>query len=391
MKVLLLAPFDLFPPVHGGSSIVYNFIKHAAARHEVSAVISHLYSRGGAMDLVGENIHIRYCPPSAFDRLRVLSFFVNPYYYRTAEAALRESRPDVIQCEILWPILAGWRLRRQYGVPLVWVEHNIEALKFADLGRGGPIAALMRRAERFACEHADHIVALSDVDQQRLMDLYAVPPARVSVIQPGPDLADFHFDEESRAAVRMRYGLCEEDALLTFVGNLQYEPNQEALRRIAECIYPAVIGKHPSARFVVIGQGAEGTADCQRAGITFTGYLSRSDLVAHLCATDVFLVPVETGSGIRVKIPEATACGRAVVATRKAAEGLRCFADDEIVRVEAVDERFVAAVLRLIEDPALRNELGRRAQLRTVREFGWDKTLAAYEDVYARAIPTRGC
>jgi glycosyltransferase involved in cell wall biosynthesis len=60
------------------------------------------------------------------------------------------------------------------------------------------------------------------------------------------------------------------------------------------------------------------------------------------------------------------------------------FQDDEIVRVEAVDEGFVAAVLRLIEDPGLRMAIGARAQARTQREFGWDKTLAAYEEVYAK-------
>jgi len=393
MRILLLTSFDLFPPVHGGSSIAYNFIKHASARHDVSALISHLYSLGGRVpppvrqgqvDLMGDNVHIQYYQPSLFDHLRVLSFLVNPYYYRAAEHLCRGSQPDVIQCETLWPVLAGWHLRRKYNVPLVCVEYNVEGDKFADLGRPWPIVAAVRAVERFACQHADAVITVSETDRQQLIEQYGAQAERIQTIQPSPDLSDFRFDGQSRAAVRERYGLAHDQPMLTFVGNLKYEPNQEAVRRIVEYIYPTVVEEYPNAWFVIIGQGAELLTECRREQLIFTGYLSREDLVAHLCATDVFLVPVETGSGIRIKIPEATACARAVVTTQKAAKGLELFRDDEIVRVEGVSPQFVAAVLRLIADPPLRSAIGARAQARTLKEFGWKKSLAAYEEVYAR-------
>ncbi|MBM4429792.1 MAG: glycosyltransferase family 4 protein [Chloroflexi bacterium] len=384
MRILLLTSFDLFPPVHGGSSIAYNFIRHAATRHQVGALLSHLYSLGGPVDLVGDNVHVRYCRPSVFDRLRVLSFWINPHYCRAAERLYQELQPDVVQCETLWPVLAGWYLHRRHGVPLVCVEYNVEGDKFAALQRPWPLVAAVRVVEGFACRHADCVVTLADTDRQRLLQQYSAAPERIQTIRPSPDLADLMFDAEQRASVRSRYGLSPDQPLLTFVGNLKYEPNQEAVRHIATHLYSAVLEEHPEAWFAVIGQGAEALADCQRERITFTGYLSRPDLVAHLSATDVFLVPVQTGSGIRVKIPEATACARAVVATHKAAVGLELFADDEIVRVDGVGPQFTAAVLRLIEDPALRQAMGTRARARTVREFGWEKTLAQYEQMYAR-------
>ena len=384
MRILLLTSFDLFPPVHGGSSVVYNFMKHAATRHEVSALISRLYSLGGPVDLTGDKVHIQYCRPSPFDRLRVLSFLVNPHYYRAADHLCRKSQPDVIQCETLWPILAGWYLRRKYNVPLVCVEYNVEGTKFADLGRPWPILAAVRAVERFACRHADGVITVAETDREQLIGQYGAQPDRVQTIQPSPDLSAFRFDERDRAAIRDRYDLSQGQPMLTFVGNLKYEPNQHAVRRISEYVYPAVIDRHPDARFFIIGQGADQLAEYRRKHIAFTGYLSQQDLVAHLCATDVFLVPVETGSGIRVKILEATACRRAVVATEKAARGLELFADDEIIRTKAVDEGFVAAVLRLMEDPGLRSAIGARAEARTRKEFGWDKTLAAYEDFYTK-------
>jgi len=384
MRILLLAAFDLFPPIHGTSSIAHNFIKHAATRHDVGALISHLNSLGGEVDLTSDNLHVQYCPPSPFDRLRSFSFFVNPYYYRTAEMLCRQIRPAVIQCETIWPVLTGLYLRRRYNVPLVCVEHNVEVDRFAAQRRPQPILAVVGAVERFACRHADSVISFSETDRERLIERYGVQDDRIRIIRPGPDLADFRFDEQSRAAVRERYGLSHDQSMLTFVGNLKYLPNQQAVRRIAGYVYPAVMEEHPDARFVIIGHWAGLLADCRRERITFTGYLSREDLVAHLCATDVFLVPVESGSGIRVKIPEATACARAVVATRKAATGLEMFTDDEIVRVEGVGLGFVSAVLRLIRDPGLRKDMGARARARTMREFGWERTLDAYEEVYAK-------
>ncbi len=385
MRILLLAPFDLFPPVHGASSLAYSFVRHASRRHDVTALISHLYSQGGPIDLTSDRLHVDYCPPSPFDRLRVLSFLVNPHYYRAAEQLFGRSRPQVVQCETLWTVLAGRSLHRKHGLPLVWVAHNIEARKFAEMGYPSPVVGLLRLIERFACQCADHIVVLSRLDRHGLIDLYGTPPDKITVITPGPDLEDFFFDEASRADVRQRYGLGSTDALLTFVGNLQYLPNQQAVRRISQLIYPAVSERYPSARFVIIGQKPELLSDLRRENIVFTGYLSRQDLIAHLCATDVFLVPVETGSGIRVKIPEATACGRVVVATRQAAAGLEMYEDDEILRVQTAGADFVAAVLQVIEDPNLRDAIGRRARARTQQEFGWEKTVAAYEQVYAKA------
>ncbi len=384
MKILVLTSFDLFPPVHGGSSIAYNFIKHAAARHDVYALVSHLYSLGGKQDLASDKVHIQYYRPSLFDHLRVLSFVINPHFYRAADHLCRESQPDVIQCETLWPALTGWYLRRKYRVPLICVEYNVEGDKFRELGRSRPIVALVRVVERFVVRQADRVITVSEADRQLLLEEYGADALRVQTIPPSPDLSDFHFEERLRSAVRARYGLLPHQPLLSFVGNLKYEPNQEAVRRIAEYVYPAVLERHPDALFVVIGQGEQLLAEYCRERLVFSGYLSRKDLVAHLSATDIFVVPVETGSGIRVKIPEATACGRAVVATQRAAQGLELFGDDEIMRTDGVGPEFVAAVLRLIEDPVLRNAIGARAQARTQQALGWEKTLGAYEEVYAQ-------
>ena len=383
MRILLLTSFDLFPPLHGGSSIAYNFVKHAATRHEVSALISHMYSLGGKIDLLSPRIRVQYCPRSPFDRLRVFSFLVNPFYWLAADRFCRKQLPDVVQCESLWPILAGWRLKRRYGVPLICVEYNVESAKFSALGRLRPLVAIVEAVERFACRQADRVVTVSAGDREQLLRRFGVPPERIRTILPSPNLSDFRFDKAGRLQVRKRLGLRDQQALLAFVGNLRYEPNQQAVRFIAETLYPAIVGQQPDARFVIIGQGAELLSDCSRPNLSFTGYLSRKDLVAYLSATDVFLVPVTTGSGIRIKIPEATACGRAVVATREAATGLEVFGEDEIVRVDGVGPEFAAAVLRLMGDRQLRARVGARALRRTQQTFGWQKTLAAYEELYA--------
>ena len=385
MRILLLAPFDLFPPVHGGSAVVHNYLKSAAQEHHVTALLSHLYSQGGAPDVAGPNVTIRYCRSSLFDRLRVLSFLVNPHYFRAAEAAFDTCEADVVQCEILWTMAAGWRIKKQHGVPLVWIAHNVEAAKYAEMGAPSLLLRLIRKVEGDACRRADHIIALSQADRQQLISLYGVSADRISVIMPGPDLDEFRFDATVRGETRARLGLGPHDPLVTFVGNLRYAPNQEAVRNLAEAVYPAVMSQHPEARFVVIGQGQEQMSQWTRDRLTFTGYLSQDQLVAHLCATDVFAVPVEKGSGIRVKIPEATAVGCPVVVTEKAAAGLEMFAADELWRTPDARGTFAEAVLKLLADPEGRRQMGARAQARTQRDLSWAAILKSYEAAYLRA------
>ena len=387
-KILVLSPCDAFPPVHGSSTAVYHTLQYLSQGNEVYALLSHLYSQHGEVDLNSPHLTVRYSPDSPVDRLGYKGLVLNPLYFRAAWQAARQFQPDVIQAELLWTAPAALWLRRRLGVPVVLMQENVEYQKFVRFGMTSPFLKALKWLEGWACRAADRVVALSEVDRDFMIDLYGVPRQRFALIPHGVDLDLFDYRSEGTAAAREALGLEAHIPVLTFVGKLDYLPNIRAVEYIAGRIAPAVWAQHPEARFVIIGQGAEGLASYRHEGIIFTGFVDarasvRPNLSDYLSASDVVLVPLDSGSGTRLKILEAAANGRAVVSTRIGAEGQDFVDGEEILLTEEVDQAFVEAALRLLSDGELRGRLGRAARAKVETRYSWQAQVQKMEQVYA--------
>ncbi|MGD8398751.1 MAG: glycosyltransferase family 4 protein [Anaerolineae bacterium] len=386
-RVLVLSPCDVFPPVHGSSTAVYHTLQYLSETNHVSAVLCYLYSQHGEADLAGPNLDVRYCPASPIDRLGYKGLIANPLYFRAAWRAARAFRPDVIQAELLWTAPAAFWLRRRLGVPVVLMQENVEYQKFVRFGMTSPLLKGIKWLEGWACRSADRVVALSDVDRDFMIDLYGVPRERFTIIPHGVDPDLFDSRPAGAVAARRALGLPPDVPLLTFVGKLDYLPNARAVAYIAERIAPAVWTHHPGAQFAIIGQGGESLTKYRRDGIIFAGFVdARSgitpNLSDYLSASDVVLVPIDSGSGTRLKIVEAASNARAVVSTRIGAEGQDFVDGQEILLTEAVDGAFVDATLRLLADPGLRTQLGRAARERVLARYSWRAQVHKMEEIY---------
>jgi glycosyltransferase involved in cell wall biosynthesis len=400
-RVLVLSPCDVFPPVHGSSTAIYHTLQFLAESNRVSALLCRLYSQYGDVDLDSPNLTIRYCRQSPVDRLGYKGLMFNPFYYRVAWQAARSFSPDVIQAELLWTAPAALWLRRRLGsaqngaqrrVPVVLMQENVEYQKFVRFGMTSPFLKAVKWLEGWACRTADRVVALSEVDRQFMIDLYGVPEERFAIIPHGVDPDLFDFDGDGAAAARQKLALAPDVPVLTFVGKLDYIPNVRAVGYIAEQIAPAIWKRYPEARFVIVGQGAEALTKYRRDGIIFTGFVdarasARPNLSDFLSASDVVLVPLDSGSGTRLKIVEAASNARAVVSTRIGAEGQSFVDGQEILLTDDVDEAFVEATLRLLADAELRARLGRAARAKVLEQYSWRAQVAKMEKVYEQVDP----
>jgi glycosyltransferase involved in cell wall biosynthesis len=386
-RVLVLSPCDVFPPVHGSSTAIYHTLQFLAERNRVFGLLCTLYSQRGAVDLHSPNLTVRYCRESPVDRLGYKGLIFNPFYYRAAWRAAREFQPAVIQAELLWTAPAALWLRRRTGAPVVLMQENVEYQKFVRFGMNSPFLKAVKWLEGWACRAADRVVALSEVDRDFMIDLYGVPPERLTIIPHGVDPDLFDLRPDGAAAARQALGVAADVPLLTFVGKLDYIPNVRAVEQIAERIAPAVWEHYPGAVFAIIGQGAEALTDYRHDAIIYTGFVdaragTHPNLSDYLSASDVVLVPLDSGSGTRLKILEAAANARPVVSTRIGAEG-QDFADgEEILLVDEVDRTFVDATLRLLADPGLRERLGRAARTRVLAQYSWRAQVRKMERVY---------
>jgi glycosyltransferase involved in cell wall biosynthesis len=152
-----------------------------------------------------------------------------------------------------------------------------------------------------------------------------------------------------------------------FVGNMSYEPNRVAAQWLGHTLLPALRRRRPAATIDLVGadggalQGLVGTA-----GLVVHGAVD--EVAEHYAAADVVAVPLQHGSGTRIKVIEAFAHRRPVVATRQATAGLE-LAHDEAVLTELDD--MAPAIAELLQDPARAASMADRAATLASRRYSW--------------------
>ncbi len=386
-RILVLSPSDIFPPVDGNSENTYHIIKYLAPDHRLGALLSHVFSQGGVVDLVHPNLTLRYCPLTILDRLQYKSFLMNPYYFKAAHDLMGDLRADIIQCHVLYTFFAGYSLKKRFHKPLVLVQENAEYIKQVKFQAPGYVTTVLRWLEHWACNAADRVVAVSGVDRKYMMQLYKIPGEKIHVIAHCADADVFKYDGDGANRVRKALGMSDQDIVLTYVGKMDALHNTVAAQYIAERIYPVVSSRYPNSRFMIVGQNYEHLLKYKKERILFTGFVtSRKDvspnLAGYLSASDIVIVPMDRGSGTRLKILEAAACSRPIVSTDIGAEGLEFTDGEEILLTRDVDDEFIESVLGLMKDRDRRQCLGERARQKVLARYSWEREVAKFERVY---------
>jgi glycosyltransferase involved in cell wall biosynthesis len=162
---------------------------------------------------------------------------------------------------------------------------------------------------------------------------------------------------------------------VVFSGNFEYHPNIDAVRFLVTEIWPAVRRQLPDMRLRLVGRGDEfirhllPPGSPEEGGIEVTGPLP--DARAEIGAARLVIAPLRMGSGTRIKILEAWAAARPVVATPLAAEGLAVEDGGNITLAEAPDA-FARAILRLLGSRAEREHLGTNGMRTFEHHYTWE-------------------
>jgi glycosyltransferase involved in cell wall biosynthesis len=393
-RLLLLLPF---PPslqaTHGGGRAMAHLVAALATRHDVAV----LYSRGAGeppMDAALRALCARVVEverdggPSlgarARHRGRVVAARLRgmpawPAYWsagRIAGEAHRlaaEWKPEVVHLEYQVMGQFAGALDGCYAPRILTCYEAGTAMADDDAGAArrlvGRLAAYRWRSfERSVMAGVDAVVVFTERDRDALAALAGATAVRV--IPLAVELPPTALDP---------LGGTPPEVL--FVGNFDHPPNVDAARRLARRIAPRVLAAHPRARVVIVGPNppAELRAAASESVIV-TGAVP--DVTPHMNRAAVVVAPIHTGGGMRLKVLEALACGKAVVATPRALEGLDV-ANGEQVMVAGSDEAMAEAIVMLLGDPAARGALGGRARDWARATFGYERWAADYDRLYA--------
>lgn len=334
MKIMVISPTNIFPPVHGGPSRTYYFCKYLAKSHSLVLVSPPPAGPKTACTL-----------PVDFHELnrpgRAPQFF-DPVFLSRATKLIRRLKPDLIQVEFVWPGLHALVLRMLTGVPFVLNAHNVE---FARRRRmGSPIWPLLWLYETLVCRQADLVLCVSAEDRELFIRL-GTPDSRIAIVPNGFDSEVFFPSDHTPSYDRLGF---ERQPTVLFFGALEYMPNRQAIDIILEEIVPRVTIQVPNVRFVIAGRNPPPVAK-RLPNLVLTGAVER--IQDFLNAADVSICPILIGGGTRLKIIESLACGKPVVSTSVGAEGLSREAIRQGVTIADNWDDFARAITGALANP----------------------------------------
>lgn len=392
MKILFVAPRFCYPPIRGDQVRSYHFIRILSVRHHVTLVApvspgfdekvheaeTHLGARWIAVPIRGwERVRNLGRFLSSSLPLQVL-YFCLPSMKRIVQELTREESFDLIHVQLARMAPSVSEIEE---VPKVL--DFIDALSLNMRRRSQRERWPLRWAFRLEAErmgrYEEQLVSLFD---EQVVSSPADKSAigeyeTLHVIPNGVNIEDFPYSEYGR-----------EDKVIVFSGRMGYFPNAEAAVYFATRVFPLIRREEPKARFVVVG--ADPPRRVRRLsrlkGIEVTGYVSR--MHDYLSSATVSVAPMFSGTGIQNKVLEAMASGVPVVATPYAVSAIEAIRGEHLLVAEDA-QGLAECVLRLLKDATLRERLARNARCLVEARYSWQRSVAALEEVYLRAVNKR--
>lgn len=364
MKILILANKFPYPPRDGGSIATLNMI---CGMHDAGNQITCL-----AMNTKKHSFPVKKIPPGLGKNIRFLAVDCNstirplkllfnllfsrePYIalrfnikaFRGALASLLlEETFDIIQLEGPYPGLYLDLIRKESRARVSLRAHNVEhhiwerkALHETSLLKSWYFRNMAMRLKRFELEVAqgvDLLVAISENDASYFSESGLHKP--VLTIPAGLNMDNYPLTK------------LPGDPSICFIGALDWLPNQEGLDWFLQNVFHQLLSELPDLHLHVAGRNAPEyfQKKLKHPNISFHGEVE--DAQAFIQSYQVMVAPLLTGSGIRVKILEATALGRPVITTSAGIEGLEIINHPCII-VEDDPLLFCAQLVKMLKAP----------------------------------------
>ncbi|MEL6252022.1 MAG: glycosyltransferase family 4 protein [Bacteroidota bacterium] len=300
---------------------------------------------------------------------------------------LRSNKYDIVQLETLFMAPYINTVREMNPNAFVSLRiHNIEHIIWQRRAENedNPLKKLlfevtssrMKAYENlvFKGKKYDALVPITNVDLGKAKELGAKEP--FMFINTGVDLdaidrteTDFDFPS------------------IFYIGALDWGPNVEGLRWFLKYVWPLIHANYPEVKFYIAGRRmAPDFLKKPMDNVVLMGEVDESE--PFIKSHAVMVVPLLSGSGLRIKIVEAMAYGKAVVATRIAAEGLGAFHGNQILIADKAKD-FADCVSVLLEKRSFFDTISTHAKKFVESRFDNNKLTRRLLDFYGREIKNK--
>lgn len=265
---------------------------------------------------------------------------------------------------------------------LVYDWHNIESellRRYAENTKSPPrrtyaalTASRMESLEtKLLQSRAAHVVC-SERELHRILG--HTPSARAAVVENGVDTRAYEPALQNGSGKRPR-------KRILFVGSMAYHANADAAVWFARSIWPALHREFPDFTFTIVGANPSSSVIALQeiAGVEVTNTVP--DVRPYYLDAFAVVVPLQTGSGTRLKILEAMAAGVPVISTPLGAEGLQVTDGGDILIAKGPDQWL--PLLSTLRAPDRWTSLVKSARQRVEARYDWDIVGKRLTDTYS--------
>ena len=374
MKILQVTNKVPYPVKDGGAIACMNLARgFSLLGHQVTILamntVKHHITLGEIPESVKElaefrlvNVPARISPVSA---LLNLFFSKKPYnatrfisktFAEELKKILQENKYDIIQLEGLYVCPYIPVIRRNSNAKIIYRAHNIEHEiwgRTAIMAHGFEkwyLKNLSKRIRKFETQiinSYDLLVPITSRDGNILNKLGNTKPTHVS--QTGID-----------SSVLIPNSKNLNHPTLFHIGSLEWSPNQEGLIWFFENCWDAIREKYPDLKFYVAGRNAPPWFQklLNLPNVVFKGEVA--DAYEFMNSKSIMVVPLFSGSGMRIKIIEGMALGKPIVTTPVGTEGILTTSGENIIVINDA-EGFVQSISDLIENREYFDKISKNA------------------------------
>jgi len=354
-----------YPPKDGGSIVTLNYAKELSRLGcSVTILAMNTYKRRFKIEEIPTELRnmIKFYAVDVDTKIRPLYLLVNLFQKKSYHIwrygssdkfkeklieLLKNNRFDIVQLEGLY--LAPYLnvIRENSKAKVVLRAHNIEyeiLERYAEWEKSllkklwlKIQARRLKKYELGVLNSFDGIVAITDRDAKIFKESGCRIP--IHVAPAGIEIENYNPSEGK-----------ESDSLF-FIGALDWFPNQQGIEWFLKNVWPRVYEKFPNLKFYIAGRNPHLWKFSKKISkfpnVELIGEVE--DAREFMGSKGVMIVPVFSGSGIRVKIIEAMAMGKIVVTTSVGIEGIDYGCVNSVLIADTVDEFIEKTVFALME------------------------------------------
>lgn len=372
MRILLICNKPPYPTRDGGSLAMYSMIRGLLnAGHDVKVLavtapkfgvqltdIPDDFLKLTGLELINTDLSVKPLP-ALLCLLQGESYQVKRFYNKEFVAKLKEILSegiDIVQFETVFPAVYLKVVKKYSSAKVVLRAHNIEHQIWDQLAANETntikkwylkkVTESLKRFETKIFSQVDGIAAITDRDRAYI----ELQTCRIPLISVpfGIDVPAYPLNQEIQPLTSLFH-----------IAAMNWRPNEEGLKWFLEKVWP-IVRKKTRVKLVLAGKNMPRWVYSYSSDyLIIEGEVP--DSWEFIQQNGIMIVPLLSGSGVRIKIIEGMLAGKPIVSTAKGASGIECTHNQNILIADEPEE-FAAALIQCIDKPETAQHLGEKAR-----------------------------